>query len=300
MPTTGAEDFLSRISLEQQGAFAFTGRCHSGAPLRAFGGQIAAQALMAAGLTVDRSDRRVHSLHSYFLRPGDTREAITYEVENPRDGGSFSTRFVRGLQRGETIFMMTASFSADDDGPAHQFDAPQVSGPETARELPLLGARRREMLRHLAEFDYPEDPLVSLRVMNESEDDLEPVNGRFDRASWVRVTQTLPDDPLIQACALTYVSDLSMASTAVAPHRSHRDSLQVASIDHAVWFHSARLRADDWLVLTQDTPVARNGHGLARALFYEPDDGTLVASVVQESLMRNKRPSNKPDYGTVV
>ena len=290
---------MSRISLEQQDALVFTGHCHSGAPLRAFGGQIAAQALMAAGLTVDRSDRRVHSLHSYFLRPGDTREAITYDVENPRDGGSFSTRFVRALQRGETIFMMTASFSSDDDGPAHQFDAPDVRDPEAGRELPLLGARRRHILENLAAYDYPEDPLVSLRVVDENDTDLLPVNGRYDRTSWVRVTETLPDDPLVQACALTYVSDLSMVSTAVAPHRSERDTLQVASIDHAVWFHSGHMRVDEWLILAQDTPVARNGHGLARALFYRPD-GVLVASVVQESLMRTKRPSNKPDYGVVV
>lgn len=299
MPTS--EDFLDRLTLARTEADTFVGHCHSGAPLRAFGGQIAAQALMAAGQTVTSPGRHVHSLHGYFMRPGDTRESIRYEVEHPRDGGSFSTRIVRAIQRDEPIFMMTCSFAADDPGPEHQFTQPVIAGPDAGRSLPLLGERRRHIIDNLQEYDYPTDPLVELRVLDEDDDDLAPNDGRYERNSWIRVTQELPDDPLIHACALTYVSDLSMVSTALAPHRSQRNSLQVASIDHAVWFH-APIRADQWLHFMQDTPVARNGHGLARALFYAPD-GTLVASVMQESLMRTKRPPKDPnakDFGTVV
>ena len=124
--------FADRLALEPIDRDIFTGRCHSGSPLRAYGGQIAAQALMAAGSTVDAPDRQVHSLHGYFLRPGHTKETITYLVERPRDGGSFSTRVVRAVQHGETIFLMTASFAVVDPGPEHQFAAPRVGSPDDA------------------------------------------------------------------------------------------------------------------------------------------------------------------------
>lgn len=296
---SGGDDFLRRLTLDRLSDDSFAGTCHSGAPFRAFGGQVAAQALMAAGTTVTAPDRRVHSLHAYFLRPGDTRQPITYTVEHARDGASFSTRVVRATQGDDEIFLLTASFSIDDPGPVHQFAMPEVDPPEAGRELPLLGWRRRHIVENFAEYDYPEDPLVSLRVLNESDDDLQPVAGRYERTSWIRVTDALPDDPLVHACALTYISDLSMVSTAIAPHRSVRNDLQVASIDHAMWFHE-RFRADEWLLLIQDTPHAGHGHGIARALFHDRQ-GALVSSVVQESLMRTKRVNpSKPDYGTVV
>lgn len=286
------DHFLHRLTLDQIDRDIFTGICHSGAPLRAYGGQIAAQSLMAAGQTVLAADRRVHSLHGYFLRPGQTKDTITYLVDRPRDGGSFSTRFVRAVQQGETIFMMTASFAVIDPGPEHQFDRPPAPDHEglDASRLVLTGPADRDAIDP-ATLDYPTQSLIDLRPV-EPIDSLPLRAGRYEWMAWVRVTQELPDDPLVQACALAYLSDLTMVSTAMGPHADQRGALQLASIDHAMWFH-APVRADDWLLFAQDTPVARAGHGLARGLIYD-GSGLLVASVVQESLMRTRRRQSSP------
>ncbi len=274
------------MSLQQVDRDIFTGWCHSGAPLRAYGGQIAAQSLMAAGRTVGDPDRHVHSLHGYFLRPGRTKDSITYLVERPRDGRSFSTRFVRAVQNGETIFMMTASFATRDAGPEHQFTRPDLPGPETVADFPLPTSR--EDAPGTGSLDYPDSHIIGLRIV-EADHPINLAHGRYERMAWVRIQEDLPPDWLVQACALTYLSDLTMVSTALAPHQAagHRNDLMLASIDHAVWFHAPTL-ADRWLLFAQDTPVAGGGHGLARGLFYD-EDGRLVASVVQESLMRERR-----------
>ncbi len=282
----GDEHFVDRLSLTAVDRDIFTGVCHSGAPLRAYGGQIAAQALMAAGKTIDQPDRLVHSLHGYFLRPGRTKDTITYLVDRPRDGGSFSTRIVRAVQQGETIFMMTTSFSVVDPGPDHQFQMPDVAAPGDAREVDLA-ARVLPLGAKAADFDFPDQSLIEMRTLNPTDGPLEMTDGRYERMAWVRITEPMPDDPLIQACALTYLSDLSMVTTATSPHREQRGSLQVASIDHAMWFH-APVDTHSWLLFDQDTPAAGGGHGLARGLFYN-EAGSLVASVVQESLMRTQR-----------
>ncbi len=282
----GDEHFVNRLSLTAVDRDIFTGICHSGAPLRAYGGQIAAQALMAAGRTIDQPDRRVHSLHGYFLRPGRTKDTITYLVDRPRDGGSFSTRIVRAVQQGETIFMMTTSFSVVDPGPDHQFQMPDVAAPGDAREVDLA-ARVLPLGAKAADFDFPDQSLIEMRTLSPTDGPLEMTDGRYERMAWVRITEPMPDDPLIQACALTYLSDLSMVTTATSPHREQRGSLQVASIDHAMWFH-APVDTHSWLLFDQDTPAAGGGHGLARGLFYN-EAGCLVASVVQESLMRTQR-----------
>ena len=274
MSTLASEPFANRVTLEQIDRDIFRGRCHAGAPLRAYGGQIAAQSLMAAGRTVDDPSRMVHSLHGYFLRPGGTQDAITYLVDRPRDGGSFSTRIVRAVQQGETIFMLTASFAALEEGPEHQFDMPPAPPPDAVAPGRIPPSAFSEVIRlNIADADGP----------------LEMRDGRYERVAWVRIDDQLPDDPLVQACALTYLSDLTMVSTALAPHGTpdERSDLMLASIDHAMWF-SAYARADEWLLYAQDTPSARHGHGLARGLFFS-QEGRLVASVVQESLMRNRR-----------
>ena len=282
------QHFADRVALQQVDRDIFTGWCHSGAPLRVYGGQIAAQSLMAAGRTVDDPDRRVHSLHGYFLRPGGTKDSITYLVDRPRDGRSFSTRFVRAVQQGETIFMMTASFALYEDGPSHQFEAPDLTRPSSLDDIviPLAAPADGPSARH--DLDYPESDIIGLRIV-EPDRPIQLTDGRFERMAWVRIREDLPDDWLTQSCALTYLSDLTMVSTALSPHiglHGHHD-LMLASIDHAMWFH-APTRADRWLLFAQDTPVARGGHGLARGLFYD-DEGALVASVVQESLMRTRR-----------
>ena len=278
--------FADRLTLERIDRDIFTGRCHSGSPLRAYGGQIAAQALMAAGSTVEDPDRHVHSLHGYFLRPGHTKETITYLVERPRDGGSFSTRVVRAVQQGETIFLMTASFAVVDPGPEHQFAAPRAGSPDAATVIDLE-ARWNLQGHTRLELDYPSENLIDLRIVGDPTRALQEVDGRFERQAWVRITEELPHDPLTQACALTYLSDLTMVPTALSPHVEIRSTLQVASIDHAVWFHRA-IDVNQWLEFAQDTPTAGGGHGMTRGLFYD-QSGALVASVVQESLMRTKR-----------
>ncbi len=280
--------FADRLSLQQVDRDIFTGWCHSGSPLRAYGGQIAAQSLMAAGHTVEAPERHVHSLHGYFLRPGRTKDSITYLVERPRDGRSFSTRIVRAVQNGETIFMMTASFALDDDGPEHQFSKPDLPSPETVADFPIPQPAYLEGTTAPGDLDYPDSHIIGLRIV-EPDRPIELSDGRYERMAWVRIEEELPDDSLVQSCALTYLSDLTMVSTALAPHtRAGQDhGLMLASIDHAMWFH-APTRADRWLLFAQDTPVARGGHGLARGLFFDAD-GTLVASVVQESLMRTRR-----------
>jgi acyl-CoA thioesterase-2 len=282
----GDEKFIDRLALEQIDRDIFTGHCHSGAPLRAYGGQIAAQALMAAGHTVEQKDRFVHSLHCYFLRPGRTKDSITYLVDRPRDGKSFSTRIVRAVQHGETIFMMTTSFATIDAGPSHQFDRPEESPPSQLTEIDIPSAILSPGVT-LEEWDYPSEFLIELHSADDSDASLPQVDGKYERTQWVRITQELPHDPLVQASALTYLSDMSMVRIAVAPHREVSGTLQRASIDHAVWFHGP-INVNRWLLFTQDTTVAGGGHGLARGLFYDTE-GRLIASVVQESLMRTKR-----------
>lgn len=275
------DPFHSRLELEQVDRDIFRGHCHAGissryqpkAPLRAFGGQIAAQALMAAGLTVEAPGRAVHSHHSYFLRAGRIEDPIIYLVNRPREGGSFSTRTVHAVQDGEAIFMMTASFTTFGSGPQHTFDVPMAPPPDTLEEVDIPPA------------DF--DGVVEVRTSN-ADDLLELTNGRYERIAWVRFDHDMPDDPFIQASALTYLSDLTLMGTALAPHGHihERTDLMLASIDHAMWF-SGVPKVDEWMLFAQDTPVAMHGHGLARGLFFNPD-GSLVASAVQESLMRER------------
>jgi acyl-CoA thioesterase-2 len=284
------QTFADRIALQQIDRDIFTGWCHSGAPLRAYGGQIAAQSLNAAGRTIDDRDRYVHSLHGYFLRPGGTKDSITYLVDRPRDGRSFSTRIVRAVQQGETIFMMTASFASREDGPEHQAMPPETPPPDDhGIVFPALASQLTDIEQRRA-LDFPGANIIDLRV-DGADRELGLVGGRYERMAWVRIREDLPDDWLNQACALTYLSDLTMVSTALAPHRDglEANTLRLASIDHAMWFHGT-VHADRWLLFAQDTPVARGGHGLARGLFYDLE-GQLVASVVQESLMRTRRPA---------
>lgn len=288
--------FADRLQLEQIDRDIFTGWCHSGAPLRAYGGQIAAQALMAAGRTIDDDGRHVHSLHGYFLRPGGTKESIAYLVDRLRDGHSFSTRFVRAVQQGETIFMMTASFATREAGPEHQATAPNALAPEeVAAIFPALAQDVHDMEQRRA-LDFPGNNIIDLRVDNS--DRAVPLrDGRYEQVAWVRIREDLPADQLVQACALTYLSDLAMVRTALSPHVGAVDphALMLASIDHAMWFHRS-VRADQWLLFALDSPVAVGGHGLARGLFFDME-GTLVASVVQESLMRSRRPHIPPRAG---
>ena len=306
-PPPDTDDFLSRLQLTQVDRDIFTGWCHAGAPLRAFGGQVAAQALVAAGVTVADEQRHVHSLHSYFLRAGRTSDHIVYGVERLRDGRSFSTRRVRAVQFGETIFAMSASFAPQQSGPVHQRDlaedrevpawwpelpAPEGIAAETVFDHVLLAqdTDERDRLQILLDAGYPERQILDMRVIM-PQDAARISGGRFDRMVWLRTPQPLPDDDLIHVCALTYFSDLTLVSTVTGHHGGRRGThgLQISSIDHAMWFHNT-FRADQWLLFATDSPIAGHGRGYARGQFFAAD-GTLVASAAQEVLLRAPDPT---------
>lgn len=295
--TQASRHFIDRLELERVDRDIFTGWCHAGAPQRAFGGQVAAQALVAAGTTVDGDDRSVHSLHAYFLRPGRTSDHIVYLVDRPRDGRSFSTRRVRAVQYGETIFMMSASFATDEAGPVHEpaaaeyvarVPAPGSIAPEDVFshvDVPVADDDP-DPVRDLREAGLPEYQLLDLRLVPKP--DVERVDPRADQIVWVKLPERLPDRSLMHVCALTYLSDLTLVSTVLGHHGGRRGTrdLQVASIDHAVWFHN-RFRADEWLLFVTDSPITGHGHGFARGQFYT-EAGILVASVAQEVLVRRQ------------
>ncbi len=272
--------FEDRFALTRVDRDIFTGFCHAGAPLRAFGGQVAAQALVAAGSTVEQDGRRVHSLHGYFLRAGRTADPIVYLVERPRDGRSFSTRLVRAVQYGETIFTMSASFADAEPGPERHGPMPSVPSPDDLPEAQLpVGSDPR-----LRELGYPDERLIAVRMVDPALV-AEATGGTAQRMAWFRTCERLPDAPLSHVCALTYFSDITLPGTTIATlTAAEREPLRLASIDHAMWFHSS-FRADDWVLFVQDSHVSSGGHALARGEFFRPD-GTLVATAVQEVLIR--------------
>ncbi|MCB0917293.1 MAG: thioesterase family protein [Actinobacteria bacterium] len=288
--------FLDRLSLKRVDRDIFTGWCHAGAPLRAFGGQVAAQALVAAGTTVEESARHVHSLHGYFLRPGRTSDHIVYTVDRPRDGRSFSTRRVRAVQYGETIFTMSASFAPVQDGPSHQATGLDRAGegwfedvprPDEVRATDLTRTFRDndQESRTPAEAGLPEEHLIDIRFIHHHQV-LELTRGRADQMAWIRTREPLPDNSLIHACALTYFSDLTLVGTVLSHHggRLAAEGHDLASIDHAMWFHQEFL-SNDWLLFVTDSPISGGGHGFARGQFFD-SNGALVASAAQEVLIR--------------
>ncbi len=277
------DDLLELLELEPLEVNLFRGVSPDEDQQRVFGGQVAAQALVAAGRTVD-SDRLVHSLHSYFLRPGDPNVPIIYEVDRIRDGRSFTTRRVIAIQHGKVIFNLSASFQIVESGPDHAMEMPAVPAPDalpTYRErlapyLPRLGA---EMIDWLTR----ERPIDSRPV--EDPHWLEPGPRPPEQDVWIRTNGTLPDDPLLHACVVAYASDLSLLDTATLPHAIGYDGhYQMASLDHAMWFHRP-FRADAWLLYHQMSPSASGARGLALGHVFT-QDGTLAITVMQEGLIR--------------
>jgi acyl-CoA thioesterase-2 len=247
---------------------------------RVFGGQVAGQALMAAGRTVEHG--QVHSLHSYFLRPGDPTVPILYEVDRIRDGRSFTTRRVVAVQHGRAIFNLEASFEDEDSGLEHQFPMPDVPEPES---LPTL-YQRLEPYRdaELADWFERPHPIDQRHIGELSWRSSEP--GDPEQRLWIRADGTLADDPLLHACVATYASDMSLMDTILAPHelRWGDEDLMSASLDHCMWFHRP-FRADEWLLYDTDAPVATHGRGLARGFLFDRR-GHLCVSLIQEGLVR--------------
>jgi acyl-CoA thioesterase II len=256
---------------------------------RIFGGQVAGQALVAAARTVE-PDRQVHSLHAYFLRAGDPKVPVLYEVDRLRDGGSFTTRRVAAIQHGKVIFNLSTSFQVGEEGFDHAFVMPEVPGPDdlpTMRErfaqlgidlTPWMDRPRPIDVRHV---DWVEPTPSGSRTRTRS--------GEPRQNVWLRADGQLPDDPLLHTIVLTYASDMTLLDTATLPHvRNWFDpTVFMASLDHAMWFHRP-FRADDWLLYAQDSPSATGGRGLSRGLVFTRD-GRLVATVMQEGLIRRLR-----------
>ncbi len=281
-------ELLAILDLEPLEENIYRGQNRDVGTQRVFGGQVMAQALVAARRTVDEP-REAHSLHGYFILPGDLAAPIVYFVDRLRDGGSFTTRRVTAIQHGRAIFNLSASFHVSESGREHQAPMPPVPEPESlAPELMLVRERAEQIpasLRPVLTQDRPIDfrPVAPV-------DEFTPGNHRPERQIWLRALGTLPDDPLVHQAVLAYASDHQLLPTALLPHgiSLRTPGLQIASLDHALWFHRA-FRADEWLLYVMDSPVAAGARGFTRGSVYT-SDGQLVASVAQEGLMRERAP----------
>ncbi|MER5177077.1 acyl-CoA thioesterase II [Streptomyces sp. NPDC002896] len=286
------QSLLDLLDLEQIEQDIFRGQSRPSLVPRVFGGQVAAQALVAAGRTVP-GDRHAHSLHSYFLRAGDPGAPIVYTVDRIRDGRSFTTRRVVAVQHGQPIFHLSASFQTYEEGLDHQADMPYAPDPET---LPTAA----ESLPKYA--DVFRDPSVAERMLEAREAvDLryvdEPPFGtvgqpREPRSQvWFRTNGKLVDDPLLHVCLATYVSDMTLLDSVLLAHGRGGwaiGDVVGASLDHAMWFHRP-FRADEWLLYDQESPSSSGGRGLGQARIYT-QDGRLAISVIQEGVVRVPRP----------
>jgi acyl-CoA thioesterase-2 len=283
--TSAVQDLLAILDLEVLEQNLFRGRSPQVGWQRVFGGQVIGQALVAASRTVE--GRSPHSLHGYFLLPGDPKVPIIYDVERIRDGRSFTTRRVKAIQHGQPIFTLSASFHIDEPGLSHQMAMPDVPKPDQLpsesdireRVMPLMP----DPVRAYFERERPIElrPVEFKRYM--TRDGLDPY---FN--VWIRATGTLPDDPAIHQAVLAYASDMTLLdSTLVAHGRTvFEREIQAASLDHALWFHRP-FRADEWLLYAQDSPFAGGARGFARGSIFT-SDGVLVASVAQEGLIRHR------------
>ncbi len=287
--SSAIQDVLTILDLEPLEVNLFRGRSPQSSWQRVFGGQVIGQSLVAACRTVDDVARRPpHSLHAYFLRGGDPNVPITSEVDRIRDGKSFTTRRVIAIQHGRAIFSMEVSFHGAEDGFTHQFAMPDVPTPDALpseteikdRILPLMP----DPVRRYYERERPIElrPVEYGRYLGEK---LE--GGRFHM--WIRATGRLPDEPAIHQCVLAYASDMTLLDAALIPHGRtvFNQDIMAASLDHAMWFHRP-FRADEWLLYAQDSPSFNGARGFSRGLIFT-SDGTLVASVAQEGLLRQRR-----------
>lgn len=286
------QELLDILDLESLERNLFRGRSPKVTWQRVFGGQVVGQALVAAQRTVP-ANRYVHSLHGYFMRPGDPSIPIVYEVDRIRDGTSFTTRRVIAIQHGHAIFSLEASFQTDEEGLEHQFDMPDgVPDPDSLRN-------RKDLI---ADSDFPMPEPIRKFWQHDRPIDMKPVmlEHYISRKKlpprqqvWVRATGPVPDDRALQAAVLAYLSDMTLLDTSTFPHgKAVFDSdMQVASLDHAMWFHRPH-KLDDWLLYDQDSPSTSGSRGFNRGQLFGLD-GTLVASVAQEGLMRVRKVPRK-------
>jgi acyl-CoA thioesterase-2 len=272
------QTILDLLQLEQTGDDRYRGQSHFMGSPNVFGGQVLGQSLYAASATVP--ERRPHSLHALFILPGNHRLPIDYEVERVRDGGSFSTRRVVATQEGRRIFVMSASFQQDEQGLSHQKPAPTAPDPDSlASSVEIIGARTRASQRAIrpVPVDFRSDPVEDLFALEPR-----PPN----KLVWTKSPIALPDDVLTHQSLFAYVSDYGLLWTALYPHGISMGDprLQIASLDHAIWFHRP-FRMDEWLLFAMESPNAAGARGLSFAHVYNRS-GELVATLAQEGLIR--------------
>jgi acyl-CoA thioesterase II len=286
---SAVEELLEILDLEPLEVNLFRGRSPQSRWQRVYGGQVIGQALVAACRTVDAvASRPPHSLHAYFLLGGDPKVPIIYEVDRIRDGKSFTTRRVVAIQHGHAIFTMAVSFHVAEGGLSHQAKMPDVAKPEALPNEAQLKERiwplMPEPVRRYYERERPIElrPVEMGRYLGEKNPD-----GRFN--VWIRATGRLPDSPAIHQCVLAYASDMMLLDAALIPHGKSvfSEDIMAASLDHALWFHRP-FRADEWLLYAQDSPNLADSRGFSRGLIFSRD-GTLIASVAQEGLLRHRR-----------
>ena len=286
--TKALDAVVALLDLEQIELNIFRGRSPEGERRqRVFGGQVAGQALVAAGRTVPEEDRGVHSLHAYFIRPGDPNVPLIYLVDRVRDGRSFTTRRVSAVQHGKTIFTLSASFHRPEPGASHARPMPHVPPPE---ELPTAAERFRKQFGDSVDSAAFANP-IDIRYLGplSFEAAQDPALRVTESMAWIKADGDLPDDELLHVCLVTYASDMTLLdSVLLANGLSWSDGRTTgASLDHAMWFHRP-FRADQWLLYAQESPVSAGARGLARGELYTRE-GELVVSVVQEGLIRTRR-----------
>ena len=282
---TAVDGLVGLLDLEQLEDNLYRGVSPAASPVRVFGGQVAAQALIAAGRTVP-GERRVHSLHAYFLRAGNPRNPIVYQVDRARDGSSFTTRRVVAIQHGQPIFTMSASFQVDEPGVDHADPMPAVPPPES---LPTYAERAAPIGDRISAWG-PIPPLFDIRYVDGPPWQsrlTEPESGAHNRV-WFRADAVLPDDDLLHVCILAYLSDLTLFFSVLATQAlsAQFEGMQMASLDHAMWFHRP-FRTDEWVLYDMTSPSASGARGLGIGHFYA-QDGRMLATVVQEGLLRRR------------
>ncbi len=290
------EDLIGLLRLERIEENIFRGDSRDIGSPQVFGGQVVGQALSAAQNTVE--GRIAHSLHGYFLRRGDVNSPIIYEVDRARDGGSFSNRRVVAIQHGRPILNLAASFQVPEEGLSHQAEMPDVPGPDGLKDLTevakdmleFIPSKMRRFLTDKRPFEFRHVEPVDFEV---------PKKSPPRKHVWIRAVDALPDNPVLHQNLLTYVSDYELLGVATLPHGLSftRGSVIMASLDHALWFHS-EVKMDEWLLYAMDSPVSSGARGLARGQIFS-QDGRLMASTAQEGLMRvvdpdQWKPRSKP------
>ncbi|MBT5861462.1 MAG: acyl-CoA thioesterase II [Gammaproteobacteria bacterium] len=290
------EDLIGLLRLERIEENIFRGDSRDIGSPQVFGGQVVGQALSAAQNTVE--GRIAHSLHGYFLRRGDVNSPIIYEVDRSRDGGSFSSRRVVAIQHGRPILNLAASFQVPEEGLSHQAEMPDVLGPDGLKDLTevakdmleFIPSKMRRFLTDKRPFEFRHVEPVDFEV---------PKKSPPRKHVWIRAVDALPDNPVLHQNLLTYVSDYELLGVATLPHGLSftRGSVIMASLDHALWFHS-EVKMDEWLLYAMDSPVSSGARGLARGQIFS-QDGRLIASTAQEGLMRvvdpdQWKPRSKP------